>query len=197
MAISFAGRSKVIIMDEPTSGMDTSARRYIWELLKTYKNDRIIILTTHFMDEADYLGDRIGIMGDGKMICCGSSVFLKNKFGVGYSITFTKQSQDHSSNPIIQTIAKYVSEYKILTNVATDLTIQLPLSYIEKFPALFNELDDKKGSLGFVEYGISVTTLEEVFLNVGEELEKQRVEKGRSPEHREMKGDASPLRSSR
>ena len=102
------------------------------------------------MDEADYLGDRIGIMGDGKMICCGSSVFLKNKFGVGYSITFTKQSQDQSSNPIIQTIAKYVSEYKILTNVATDLTIQLPLSYIDKFPALFNELDDKKGSLGFV-----------------------------------------------
>lgn len=42
------------------------------------------------MDEADYLGDRIGIMGDGKMACCGSSVFLKNKFGVGYSITFTK-----------------------------------------------------------------------------------------------------------
>ena len=197
VAISFAGRSKVIIMDEPTSGMDTSARRYIWELLKTYKNDRIIILTTHFMDEADYLGDRIGIMGDGKMICCGSSVFLKNKFGVGYSITFAKQSQEQSSNPIIQTIAKYVSEYKILTNVATDLTIQLPLSFIEKFPALFNELDDKKGSLGFVEYGISVTTLEEVFLNVGEELEKQRVEKGRSPEHREMKGDASPLRSSR
>ena len=197
VAISFAGRSKVIIMDEPTSGMDTSARRYIWELLKTYKNDRIIILTTHFMDEADYLGDRIGIMGDGKMICCGSSVFLKNKFGVGYSITFTKQSQDHSSNPIIQTIAKYVSEYKILTNVATDLTIQLPLSFIEKFPALFNELDDKKGSLGFVEYGISVTTLEEVFLNVGEELEKQRVEKGIFAEPRGMKGDASPLRYSR
>ncbi len=50
VAMAFAGRSKVIILDEPTSGMDTSARRYIWELLKNYKNDRIIILTTHFMD---------------------------------------------------------------------------------------------------------------------------------------------------
>lgn len=90
MAIAFAGRSKVIILDEPTSGMDTSARRYIWELLKTYKNDRIIILTTHFMDEADYLGDRIGIMGEGKMICCGSSIYLKNRFGVGYNLTFVK-----------------------------------------------------------------------------------------------------------
>jgi ATP-binding cassette subfamily A (ABC1) protein 3 len=63
VAIAFIGNSKVIFLDEPTSGMDTSARRYIWDLLKRYKNDKIVILTTHFMDEADYLGDRIGIMG--------------------------------------------------------------------------------------------------------------------------------------
>ncbi len=59
--------------------MDTSARRYVWELLKTLKNDRIVVLTTHFMDEADFLGDRIAIMAEGKLKCCGSSVFLKNK----------------------------------------------------------------------------------------------------------------------
>jgi ATP-binding cassette subfamily A (ABC1) protein 3 len=108
VALAFAGRSKVIILDEPTSGMDTSARRYIWELLKTYKNDRAIILTTHFMDEADYLGDRIGIMGDGKMICSGTSLFLKSKFGVGYNITFVKKGNEVSSNPIIELVRKYV-----------------------------------------------------------------------------------------
>ena len=62
VGIAFIGNSKLIFLDEPTSGMDTSARRYIWELLKNYKNDRIILLTTHFMDEADFLGDRIAIM---------------------------------------------------------------------------------------------------------------------------------------
>jgi ATP-binding cassette subfamily A (ABC1) protein 3 len=51
-----------VLLDEPTSGMDLSARRGLWEMLKTYKKDRIIILTTHYMDEADVLGDRIGIM---------------------------------------------------------------------------------------------------------------------------------------
>jgi ATP-binding cassette subfamily A (ABC1) protein 3 len=56
-------------------------------MLKKYKNDRIIVLTTHFMDEADFLGDRIAIMGNGKLICCGSSVYLKNKFGIGYNLT--------------------------------------------------------------------------------------------------------------
>lgn len=78
LAIAFIGDSKIIYLDEPTSGMDTSARRYVWEMLKKYKNDKIVVLTTHYMDEADYLGDRIGIMGEGKLICCGSSVFLKN-----------------------------------------------------------------------------------------------------------------------
>ena len=170
VAIAFAGRSKVIILDEPTSGMDASARRYIWDLLKSYKNDRIIILTTHFMDEADYLGDRIGIMGDGKMLCCGSSVFLKNQFGVGYSITFTKSSPDLDSTPIIQTIKKYVPDCQILTNVATDLAVQLPMESIGNFPAMFHELDERQNSLKYIDYGISITTLEEVFLNVGSQL---------------------------
>jgi ATP-binding cassette subfamily A (ABC1) protein 3 len=89
--IAFIGNSKFIVLDEPTSGMDTSARRYIWEILKNFKQDRIILLTTHFMDEADYLGDRIAIMGDGQLKCLGSSVFLKNKFGVGYNLTIVKK----------------------------------------------------------------------------------------------------------
>jgi ATP-binding cassette subfamily A (ABC1) protein 3 len=66
--------------------MDTSARRYIWELLKNLKNDRIVILTTHFMDEADFIGDRIGIMGEGKLKCVGSSIFLKNKYIINHKI---------------------------------------------------------------------------------------------------------------
>ena len=49
------------------------------------------------MDEADYLGDRIGIMAGGKLICCGSGHYLKNKFGVGYNITFVKKDSQVSS----------------------------------------------------------------------------------------------------
>mmetsp|Transcript_15678 Transcript_15678/g.24548 ORF Transcript_15678/g.24548 Transcript_15678/m.24548 type:complete len:183 (-) Transcript_15678:64-612(-) len=63
VGIAFIGPSKFILLDEPTSGMDTSARRYVWDVLKNYKNDHIVVLTTHFMDEADFLGDRIAIMG--------------------------------------------------------------------------------------------------------------------------------------
>ena len=62
-------------------------------MLKNYKTERIVILTTHFMDEADYLGDRIGIMGEGELKCCGSSLFLKNRFGVGYNLVIVKKDQ--------------------------------------------------------------------------------------------------------
>ena len=104
VGIAFIGNSKLILLDEPTSvfiyffvwififfkyfellkivgykGMDTSARRHIWNMLKDSKNNRIVLLTTHLMDEADFLGDRIAIMGNGELRCCGSSVFLKTK----------------------------------------------------------------------------------------------------------------------
>ena len=55
------------MLDEPTSGMDPSARRATWDLLSQQKEGRTILLTTHHMDEADLLGDRIAIMANGDM----------------------------------------------------------------------------------------------------------------------------------
>jgi ATP-binding cassette subfamily A (ABC1) protein 3 len=93
VALALCAGSKFVLLDEPTSGMDLSARRGLWEMLKTYKKDRIIILTTHYMDEADVLGDRIGIMAQGSLMCLGSSLFLKNRFGAGYKLTMVKESK--------------------------------------------------------------------------------------------------------
>lgn len=73
---------QVVMLDEPTSGMDPSARRATWDLLHDEKRGRTILLTTHFMDEADLLGDRIAIMAGGELQCCGSPLFLKKKYGV-------------------------------------------------------------------------------------------------------------------
>ena len=77
VAIALCGGSKLVLLDEPTAGMDLGARRALWDMLKNYRRDKIIILTTHYMDEADILGDRIGIMAKGKMMCLGTSLFLK------------------------------------------------------------------------------------------------------------------------
>lgn len=122
VAIAFIGPSKLIYLDEPTSGMDTSARRYIWDILKKYKKDRIIILTTHFMDEADYLGDRISIIGEGKLICCGSPGFLKTKFGIGYNLTIIKNDSKVVSEPIRQAIKNHIINCKELSDVSAEIS---------------------------------------------------------------------------
>ena len=106
VSVALCGGSKLVMLDEPTAGMDLGARRNLWDMLKSYKKDRIIILTTHYMDEADVLGDRIGIMVQGQLQCIGSSLFLKNRFGVGYRITFVKKRR--RSHPGLE---KYMQSY--------------------------------------------------------------------------------------
>ncbi|POI32332.1 hypothetical protein CIB84_003916, partial [Bambusicola thoracicus] len=91
VAIAFVGEAKVVVLDEPTSGVDPYSRRSIWDLLLKYRSGRTIILSTHHMDEADILGDRIAIISQGKLFCSGSPVFLKNCFGSGFYLTLVRK----------------------------------------------------------------------------------------------------------
>ena len=166
IGMAFIGGSKFILLDEPSSGMDTSARRKLWDMLKNYKHDRVVLLTTHFMDEADYLGDRIGIMAEGQLKCLGSPLFLKSKFGIGYNLTMVKKDINVPSKPIKELVQKHIPESNILSDVSAEFALQLPLESAPKFQHLFDELDKNLKSLGISTYGVSVTTLEEVFLNV-------------------------------
>ena len=77
-------------MDEPSSGLDPNSRRMIWDILEQVKNEnRTIILTTHYLEEAEHLAERIGIMAKGKLLAVGSCNYIKTKFGVGYFLTVT------------------------------------------------------------------------------------------------------------
>lgn len=79
VALALVADSKIVFLDEPTSGMDLNASRKFWAKLKEYKNNRIIILTTHNMDEAEFLGDKVGIMMNGRLQCLGTPNFLKSR----------------------------------------------------------------------------------------------------------------------
>ena len=68
---------EVLFLDEPTLGLDPQARRAIWEYIIRLKKEKTILLTTHYMDEADFLADRIGIMDEGKIVALGTSYELK------------------------------------------------------------------------------------------------------------------------
>uniref|UniRef100_A0A3P8V611 P-type phospholipid transporter n=1 Tax=Cynoglossus semilaevis TaxID=244447 RepID=A0A3P8V611_CYNSE len=194
VAIAFVGGSKIVILDEPTAGVDPYARRGIWELLLKYKQGRTIILSTHHMDEADILGDRIAIISHGRMRCCGSSLFLKKCFGSGYYLTLVRdgtekmaaQRHEHTSSlrvPITfpmfslqlvslgQLVRRHVPAAVFLESIGQEITYVLPYSAARDgtFALLFQELDESIADLGLTSYGISDTSLEEIFLKVAEE----------------------------
>ena len=166
VALALIGNSKIVFLDEPTAGMDPYARRFTWDILRKYKHNRTIILTTHLMDEADYLGDRIAIMSSGQLQCCGSSLYLKNKYGVGYSLTLVK-NQSFNESHTMRLIHKHVVDAECVSNSGNEYSVRLPTESTQSFADLFDELDQSLESCGVSTYGMSMTTLEEVFLRVG------------------------------
>ena len=86
LAIALTGDPKLIVLDEPSSGLDLVKRRQFWETIKNHSKNRAVILTTHLMEEADTLSDTIGIMTKGEMRCSGRSTKLRKSYSKGKKI---------------------------------------------------------------------------------------------------------------
>jgi len=86
IAISIVSEPKIIFFDEPTTGLDQENRRQVWDILDNLKGKRAMILTTHSMEEADVLCDRIAIVTNGILRCCAPQIRLKNLYGGGYHL---------------------------------------------------------------------------------------------------------------
>ncbi|XP_007937732.1 phospholipid-transporting ATPase ABCA3 [Orycteropus afer afer] len=166
IGIALIAGSKVLMLDEPTSGMDAVSRRAIWDLLQQQKSERTILLTTHFMDEADLLGDRIAIMAKGELQCCGSPLFLKQKYGAGYHMTLVKEPHC-DPEAISQLVCDHVPNATLESNAGAELSFILPKESTPRFESLFAKLEKQQKELGIASFGASVTTMEEVFLRVG------------------------------
>lgn len=88
--MAIIGDSKILFLDEPSSGMDPMTRRKIWDIMHQLKKDeRTIILTTHHLEEAEELSDRIAIMAKGKLMILGTCDYIKKNFGEGYTLTLS------------------------------------------------------------------------------------------------------------
>lgn len=158
----------MVMLDEPTSGMDLGARRNLWDMLKSYKKDRIIVLTTHYMDEADVLGDRIGIMIQGQLKCVGSPLFLKNRFGLGYRITFVKERRKaHPS--LVKHLRTYFSGVQLASEAREEISFVIPKDQAANFGAFFDQLDPRLKDFEIRSYGVSMSNLEDVFLKINKE----------------------------
>ena len=86
LGMALIGGTGTIILDEPTSGLDVESRQQVWQLIRSLKAGRQIIMSTQHIEEADELADRVCIMSHGKIIALGTPNTIKRKFGVGYNV---------------------------------------------------------------------------------------------------------------
>ena len=91
----------------------------------SFMPDRTILLSTHFMDEADVLGDRIAIISEGKLRCLGSSLFLKSHFGDGYHLTLVKKSSGSSQNSFTSTPQGSLNNLRATPPTESSLTVSM------------------------------------------------------------------------
>ncbi|XP_077535547.1 cholesterol transporter ABCA5-like isoform X4 [Haemaphysalis longicornis] len=169
VGIALIGDPKIVFLDEPSSGMDPYSRRHLWCQLQKRKEGKVIVLTTHFMDEADILADWKAILCKGKLRCAGTSLFLKNRFGIGYHLTMVvDQGADKAC--MTQLVQRHVPSISVYRSTSTELAFILPMDSTYNFASLFGAVEAAiaEGRMGVRSYGISMTTLEEVFLKMGE-----------------------------
>lgn len=159
LGMMLTGGSTVCCVDEVSSGLDPLSRRKIWDILLAERGHRTIIMTTHFLDEADLLSDKIAVLSKGTLRAEGSSAALKEKLGGGYRIHVPKNATVRSERdlPDVDGVAKKNS-FDLVTYVAS--SSNLAAQVIRTLQ-----------TAGVADYRFSGPTLEDVFLQLAEEAQ--------------------------
>jgi len=198
-AMALIGEPDVVLLDEPSTGVDVGARRFLWDVISSIRHGgRAIVLTSHSMEECEVLCTRLTIMVHGQMRCLGSPVQLKDKYGGGYTLTIKTELAFQDSDPSA-TVQKFIEEKLPMASLAEtsvgmlrfrfggrdskpvgesadgngDNSANAPLANIFK---LFEEATAEGGEMHGVatDYSISQTSLEEVFLHFSQEADGQK-----------------------
>jgi len=161
-AIALIGDPSVICLDEPTSGMDAKARRLLWnDILSLIKENRIVILTSHSMEECEALCTRLVIMVNGKFKCLGSPQHLRSKFGNGIKLAVRLENLTDKQNLIEFIKCNFVDSFiqESHKNLFEFIIKNAKLSEI------FGKMERNREIFQIKDYSVSQTTLDQIFIN--------------------------------
>ncbi|KAH8098507.1 ATPase [Aureococcus anophagefferens] len=184
---SVANAAREATPPRPDGGHGPVARRELWTLLRSVRVGRSLLLTTHHMDEAEALGDRVAIMSSGKIRTCGTVPFLKRTFGKGYLLSATLKERAATADFggfVSDIVAGATLQEESLVaapdvdnplldggdaDAVTERTYALPASEEHRLAALFDAIDGNMDGLAITSTALEPTTLETVFMVVGED----------------------------
>uniref|UniRef100_A0A1I8JFB6 ABC transporter domain-containing protein n=1 Tax=Macrostomum lignano TaxID=282301 RepID=A0A1I8JFB6_9PLAT len=149
--IALIGDPKIVMLDEPTSGLDPVSRRCLWRIMQERRQGRCIMLCTQFMDEADVLADRKLFLSGGRLVCAGSSLFLKHLFGCCPTIGISLRSSQDAA--------------KLLESIPRVFTFSIELHLLAETVKILEELQRQNGS-PVEAFGVSQANLDEIFMRL-------------------------------
>ena len=143
-------------------------RRHVWDVIERVKQDRAVVLTTHSMEEADILGDKVGIMAKGQLRCLGTSMHLKEVFGSGYQITVTV-SPEADRGKIKRIFAELLS-MSPQEETSFFVAFTVPTKDEQQLTKVLQTLEEDKEALGIKNIQIGMSSLEDVFLSIAKSV---------------------------
>ena len=194
VALSLIGNPPVVFLDEPSTGIDPTSRRFMWNFIANTMKKRSVILTTHNMEECEALCNKIGIMVDGQLQCIGTAQHIKDKYGKQYQLNITYKHVLPNTYIQVQQSAKGLKDIKASpqdpehmpkANEPQDFILYtfpgtiikelynnnvkyyVPNSYT--FLQIFEILEKYKEQWNINEYQLSQLSLENIFLTFAEQ----------------------------
>ncbi|KFM23420.1 ABC transporter A family member 2 [Auxenochlorella protothecoides] len=188
VAIALLGDPLIVYLDEPTTGLDPISRRHVWDVIEAAKAGRAIVLTTHSMEEADILGDTVGIMARGQLRALGTPLRLKQRFGSGYqlSVSVVPRVTGADGAAAARAQAARADEVRAYFRAALGVApaeenraymhFLVPKAREAELPGVLGTLRERGSELGITDVQIALTSLEEVFLTIARKAEMEAAE---------------------
>ncbi|KAH6934473.1 hypothetical protein HPB50_024545 [Hyalomma asiaticum] len=169
IAIALISKPQLLILDEPTVGLDPDARRVVWKILRDLRGNTTVLFSTHDMDEAEALADRIIVMYSGTVVSWGTPMFIKDACSVGFRLRISKVPNAFNSKAVLSTILKAAPMATLDDDNENEAVFVLNTMYREGFVDMFSELEANGQTMGIKNIGVSVATMKEAYIKIYKE----------------------------
>jgi len=168
VAISLIGSPKIILLDEPTTGLDIGAKRSLWSVIKKVKNSASVLMVTHSIEEATECCDRLCVMEQGQAVTIDTLARLEERYVNSYKLTFS--IDDYSRQPEIEAfVHENLSPNAVLTAFLGGVAMFEISKKDVSISQVFAKVSAAKKRLGVTDWGVSNTTLEEAIIRMQSE----------------------------
>eukprot|EP00069_Balaena_mysticetus_P005171 bmy_17771T0 len=164
-ALALIGKPSILLLDEPSSGMDPKSKRHLWKIIsEEVQNKCSVILTSHSMEECEALCTRLAIMVNGRFQCIGSLQHIKSRFGRGFTVKVHVKNARVSMEPLTRFMQLHFPKTYLKDQHLSMLEYHVPVT-AGGVANIFDLLETNKTALNITNFLVSQTTLEEVFIN--------------------------------